>query len=167
MLTGLQRCLHVRTLGSPVQRGAVDLQEFSKLSYPGVSFLRGERGRARRHWRELAAKLGGADHAGRQLGKLLQGIGELLASEDAAQQARYPHVMLVTSSRTFISLTSCKLVSKGTTILEASVSLKWPAQQEHGKIVEYACGGMYTEGLRHTVPVLGRWTRCSLTLAQR
>lgn len=43
----------------------------------------------RRHWRELAAKLGGADRAGRQLGKLLQGIGELLASEDAAQQARY------------------------------------------------------------------------------
>ncbi|KAK9828032.1 hypothetical protein WJX81_003329 [Elliptochloris bilobata] len=40
----------------------------------------------REHWRQLAEKLGGLQYAGRELGELLQGIGELLTSEDALGQ---------------------------------------------------------------------------------
>jgi hypothetical protein len=43
---------------------------------------------ARRRWRDLAAKLGGGQGAARELGELLQGIGELLVSSDAAAQVR-------------------------------------------------------------------------------
>lgn len=39
-----------------------------------------------RRWRDISAKLGGGGSAGRELGQLLQGIGELLVSEEAAGQ---------------------------------------------------------------------------------
>ena len=39
-----------------------------------------------RRWRDVAAKLGGGGSAGRELGQLLQGIGKLLVSEEAAGQ---------------------------------------------------------------------------------
>lgn len=39
-----------------------------------------------RRWRDVAAKLGGGGSAGHELGQLLQGIGKLLVSEEAAGQ---------------------------------------------------------------------------------
>ena len=100
--------------GTPLHQNVLECictQCSASSLYPGAPLP--ERVCARSHWRELAAKLGGADRAGRQLGKLLQGIGELLASEDATQQACNPkRLIAIKSSNDNHQRMNCKLVNE-------------------------------------------------------